>query len=313
MMKTNLNLLNNLDTDFKVITKAAEMIENGEVEADQVMLLPMGGRKTAYAKDMGGHSVYYSESRHQDCLLIDLNREGLYDMLPEGLFHQPPTGSAGYSEEEMVEDVQRRRAEEKDARKFFMPFEAELNHLRTIVELYENRLDKRTSYNDLTRIFAAKWREFDLLDNEQGIIWMNLLPLINERRNDLSFLGELLSLLFKIPFSVTPKSGLMKTAAIADHMQFRLGSGNLGINTIIGASFSTDAEEIVIHIGPADTTRLIQFMPETPNAYLINLAISYLIPVETECTIELLAAEKDKVAALGADSNNSFLGFTVYL
>ncbi|CAM4072091.1 Type VI secretion, VasB, ImpH, VC_A0111 [Pedobacter westerhofensis] len=312
-MKPSLNLRNNLDTDYKVITKAAELIESGDFEDDQIVVLPVGGRKSAFAKDLENHSFYYSDSKRKDCLVIELNREGLYDMLPEGLFHQPPTGSSGFSEQEMIEDVQIRRAEEKDARKFFMPFEAELNHLRTILELYENKLDKRTTYNDLTRIFGAEWKEFELLDNEQSIIWMHLLPLISEKRNNLEFLGQLLSSLFKLNVKAALNDANLKRVPIAESMQFVLGAGSLGIDAVIGNSFLTDEEEVIISIGPADTDKLVRFMPGTPAACIIDLAVSYLIPVGNEVSIRLVADTANQLGSLGAESNNSFLGFTVYL
>lgn len=312
-MKQTLFLKNDLNTDYKVVTKVAELIENGDFEPDQIAIVPIGGRQSAFAKDIARHSFYYSESKRKECLSIEVNREGLYDMLPEGLFHLPPTGTSAYSEEEMIADVRLRRTEEKDARKFFMPFEAELNYLRTILELYENRLDKRTSYNDLTRIFCAEWKEFELLDNEQGIVWMHLLPLINNRRNDLGFLGQLLSLLFKVPVKVALSIEGMKKVAIAEKMQFKLGIGSLGIDSIIGQSFITDEERVIISIGPADTDKLIHFMPGTANAYIIDLAVSYLLPVENEVDIKLVADAAHRVGSLGIDSSNSFLGFTVYL
>ena len=311
-MKQTLFLKNDLNTDYKAITKAAELIENGDFEPDQISILPVGARQSAFAKDLIGHSFYYSDSKRKECLNIEVNREGLYDMLPEGLFHLPPTGSAGFSEEEMINDVKNRRAEEKNARKFFMPFESELNYLRTILELYENRLDKRTSYNDLTRIFCTEWKEFQLLDNEQGIIWMHLLPLIHARRNDLVFLGEVLTLLFKIPVMAQLTAEIGRQAPIAENMQFRLGEGGLGIDMIIGSSFISDEEEIVISIGPADTDQLIDFMPGTANAYIVDLAVSYLLPVESEVKIALVADAVNRVGALGANSS-SYLGYTVYL
>lgn len=194
-----------------------------------------------------------------------------------------------------------------------MPFEAELNYFRTILELYENRLDKRSSYDDLTRIFRAEWKEFELLDNEQGMIWMHLLPLIHARRNDLEFLGEILSLLFKVDVRAELKVRYDRKAPIAERMQLKLGEGSLGINTIIGSTFTDDAEEIVISIGPADTDLLVSFLPGTANAYIIDLAVSYLLPVQTEVSVALVANQANRIVALGAESNNSYLGYTAYL
>lgn len=312
-MKQRLHLKNELNTDFKAIAKAAELIENGDFESDQISILPVGAQKRAFAKEIGNYNFYYSDSKRKDCLTIETNQEGLYDMLPEGLFHNPPTGSSGMSEQQMIEDVQFRRAEEKDARTFFMPFEAELNNLRTILELYENRLDKKTTYNDLTMIFRAEWKEFELLDKEQSIIWMHLLPVIHQKRNDVRFLGQLLALLFKVPVEVSYNPSTTRLTPIEETLQFKLGAGNLGINTIIGRSFVTDSEELIINIGPADTHRLIDFMPNTSFSHLIDLAISYLVPVETEVKVNLIADRRNKAGLLGHESDHSYLGYTVYL
>lgn len=312
-MKQRLHLKNDLNTDFEAITKVAELIENGDFHSDQIAVLPAGAKQRAYAKDIGNYSFYYSESKRKDCLNIEVNQEGFYDMLPEGLFHTPPTGSSGMSEQEMVEDVQLRRAEEKDARKFFMPFEAEVNYLKTVLQLYENRLDKRTTYNDLTNIFAAEWKEFELLDKEQSIIWMHFLPVIHQKRNDLKFLGQLLTVLFKVPVEAVLKSTNVKPSPIDEGLQFRLGHGALGIGSIIGSSFLSDEEHIYINVGPADIRKLVNFMPGTPHAHLIDLAVSYLVPVETEVTTNLVATPQNQVGSLGAESNNSYLGYTVYL
>ncbi|MBB6498427.1 type VI secretion system baseplate subunit TssG [Pedobacter cryoconitis] len=312
-MKQRLYLKNELNTDFEAIAKAAELIESGEFQTDQISILPIGAKQRAYAKDISNFSFYYSDSKRKECLTIEVNQEGFYDMLPEGLFHLPPTGSAGLSEEEMVEDVQLRRAEEKDARKFFMPFEAEVNYLKTVLQLYENRLDKRTTYNDLTNIFTAEWKEFELLDREQSIIWMHFLPIIHQKRNDLKFLGQLLTVLFKIPVKVILKSTNVKEAPIDDELQFRLGSGALGINSIIGSSFLTDEEEVQINVGPAPISKLVNFMPGTAHAHLIDLAVSYLLPVETEVSTYLIADEQNKIGSLGVESDNAYLGYTVYL
>lgn len=311
-MKQGLQLKNDLNTDFKVTAKVAELIEEGAFETDQIAVLPAGPKKRAYAKEIGTHSFYYSESKRKECLNIEIHQEGLYDMLPEGLFHNPPTGSSGMSEQQMIEDVQYRREEEKDARKFFMPFEAELNYLKTIMELYENRLDKKTTYADLTRIFNTGWKEFELLNKEQSILWMHFLPVIHQKRNDIRFLEKFLSLLFKIPVNIEFNTQTRPTP-IANELQFKLGSGALGISTTIGDHFLNEAEEIHIHIGPSSTEKLLDFMPDTQHTYILDLAVSYIIPVDYDVKVNLIADRSHQIGSLGAESSNSLLGYTVYL
>ncbi|MNR31548.1 hypothetical protein D3C85_1490640 [compost metagenome] len=54
-------------------------------------------------------------------------------------------------------------------------------------------------------------------------------------------------------------------------------------------------------------------MPGTAHSRIIDLAVSYLVPVETEVKVNLLASSANRVGSLGAESEHSYLGFTVYL
>jgi type VI secretion system protein ImpH len=100
---------NQFNTDFKAVTYAAELIEQGRFADDEVVILPIGPQERAYAKEIAGISTYRSVYRNRQMLAIRINREGLYDMLPEGLFHQPPLPSEMLDEEGMVKDIKQRR------------------------------------------------------------------------------------------------------------------------------------------------------------------------------------------------------------
>ncbi|MCX2478057.1 type VI secretion system baseplate subunit TssG [Pedobacter sp. MC2016-15] len=312
-MKNFLNLSNELNTDYKATSKVAELFENGTLQSDQLNIIPVGAKKSSIAKNIDGYTPYYSESKHKDCFTVYINRAGLYDMLPEGLFHEPPIGSTAMDKQQMLEDIKNRQREEKEARKFFMPFEAELNHMRVILEWQENRLDKKSRYNDFTNLFASEWKELEMLDNEQRIIWIHLLPAIQHQRNNLIFFGQLLTVLFKIPFRAAQQSQKKRITGIDDDMLFSMGSGSLGINTVIGDTFESYEDEVTLFVGPAETEELIKFIPGTAQSALIDLVTSYLLPVETVVTIELLSDQQTQLAILGPESNHSLLGYTVFL
>jgi len=312
-MARSTNLYNDIDTDFKAVSKAAELFEYREFDIEQLSVLPVGSRRSVVAREINGYSKSHSSSMKKDHLVIEVNREGLYDMLPEGVFHSVPQRGAGIAREEMLRDAHLRRNEEKSARKFFMPFEAELNHLRIVLEWYENRLDKKADYNDLSAIFREQWKELDELDNYQRVIWMHLLPVIHIRRNDAGFLSEILSILFNISIKAKVNSRLFNKIAIPKSEQFTMGKGALGNNTIIGSSFISPTEAVDIGIGPAPLERLIDFLPGTIKQDLINTVVGYLMPVETEVSITLIRNTEDVPTTLGKKSASSFLGFTAYL
>ncbi|WP_316804316.1 type VI secretion system baseplate subunit TssG [Pedobacter nototheniae] len=312
-MKKRTLISNEIFTDYKAVAQAADLIERNIADADQIEVVPLGADKRAFAKDIEGISTYYSEKRRQERIRINTNREGLYDMLPEGLFHRPPRGNADLDEEGMMKDIRERREEEKQARLFFSPFDVELNHARLLTELYENKLDKKTTYTHLSQIFQYGWNEFSLLNKEQSIIWMHLLPEIQKKRNDIGFISMILTALFNVPVEITDTSSTIKPMAIAEDLQMQLGKSALGIDTIIGNNFMSDHSRLTVHIGPTSPHDLIEFMPEQKNRIIMDMAISYLIPVDAEVSIELLTATNFQESFLHTDSESNYLGYTVYL
>lgn len=300
-----------MDIDFKASTIVAEWLENKQ--KDLVSILPIGAKRSAIAADVNGYGSYYADSLQRDVTVVEQNREGLYDMLPEGLFHVTPIRSAGLNEVEMMADVQLRRREEKDARRFFMPFESELNYMRVVLEWYENRLDKRSHYNDLSLIFGVEWQEIHLLDNDQRMVWMHLLPVIQHKRNDIVFLGAFLSVLFNLPVEVTRGAALSTMMPIGADSQLAMGGGALGSDSVIGNSFEVEQDAITIHIGPAEGHKLVAFLPGNRHATLMDTVVSYLVPIETAVDVQLVISQENRTGSLSAGSANTFLGYTVYL
>lgn len=312
-MKKETLINNELFTDYKAVAHVADLIERDVVDADRIEIVPLGPDKRAFAKDIESAHVYHSEKRRQDRIRIHTNREGLYDMLPEGLFHRPPTGSAGMDEESMIKDIRDRREEERQARLFFTPFDVEINHVRIMTELYENMLDKKTTYTDLSKIFEPGWEEFKLLSKEQSIIWMHLLPEIQQKRNDVDFLAKVLMALFSLPITISAGIANPSPVKIADDLQMHLGSSSLGIDTIIGDLFIPEDELFNIQIGPTSPKELVSFIPGQKDRAILDMAISYLIPVDAEVNVTLLTASEFQETLLSADGENAYLGYTVYI
>ncbi|PST83457.1 hypothetical protein C7T94_12910 [Pedobacter yulinensis] len=312
-MNPGLKETNDLSTDYKAVARAAEIIENGQLSAEQVVVLPRSADRRSFSKEIAAVQTYFSEVRLLECLRIEANREGFYDMLPEGMFHEPFARKGALSEEEMIRDVQQRREEEKQARKFFMPFEAELNNLRIVLERYESRLDKKTSFDNLTGIFRNKWPEFDLFNRDQSIVWMHFLPVIHEKRNDLAFMGQLLQVLFSVPVTLERDRSPGRKSAIDEGMQFRLGHGTLGVDCVAGDTFESDEDRVLINIGPCHTENLLDFLPEGINTKITELVASYLLPFDTAYEVILEASAEDRNGSIGDDQQNAYLGYTVYL
>jgi type VI secretion system protein ImpH len=304
---------NQLETDFKAVTLAAELIEQGSVTTDNVVILPLGPKKRAYAKEIDSITNYTSLYRNRQMLAININREGLYDMLPEGLFHQSPASSVMITEEAMVKDIVTRREEEKQARLFFAPFETELYHIRTVVELYENRLDKKSDYDELVNIFLKEWREFKCFTNQQMVILMHVLPVIHEQRNNLSFISSVLSIMFHAEFELVYElKSAEPSATETSQLATKLGSGVLGVNFIAGQVIEPE-EELMITIGPVTANQMLNYLPSTRTAQALEVLLSYFIPLQTTVNTRYVVKPDYQKTVLGFDQENSCLGFTTYL
>lgn len=303
---------NRIETDFKATTIAAEMIENETVNVADIIILPKGPKKRAYDKEIAGVETPLSDITNRQLLNIYVNRDGLYDMLPEGLFHKPPASSIMITEEEMIRDIKVRRLEEKQTRSFFAPFEAELNHLRTMIELYENRIDKKNEYDDLINIFLNEWQEFGCFTNKQMLILMHVLPVIHEQRNNIDFISNVLGMMFKVPLTITRKFSYHHPKNAFTAGGTSLGGAALGVDFIAGNVIEPE-EELVINIGPLSAKQIIEFLPGSQASKAIDVLLSYFLPLQTGARFNLVASLESQKLVIGWAEANSTLGFTTFL
>ena len=304
---------NQIDTDFKAASIAAEIIENEMVSTSDVMILPKGPKKRAYDKEIAGITVDKKSEDKKQVTTIWVNRDGFYDMLPEGLFHRPPASSVMITEEDMIKDIKARREEEKQTRRFFAPFEAELNYFRTLVELYENRLDKKNEYDELINIFLTEWQEFECFTKKQMLILIHVLPVIHEQRNNINFVSSIINMMFNVPLSLHYKTVYPKQKnTTITNGGTALGAGTLGVNFIAGQVIEAE-RKLIMNIGPVSATRMLEFLPGTCAAKAIDVLLSYFIPLGTDVQFNLLADPASQKLVIGGAGANATLGYTTYL
>ncbi|MGN6352247.1 MAG: hypothetical protein ACTHLB_02605 [Parafilimonas sp.] len=303
----------NYDIDFKAEVIAAEMIEHG-LNADRIMILLSGGTKRSFRSDVTLIEDELSEYDHKAYTLINTSREGIYDMLPEGLFHQPTPHKNAKTGKEIIKSIKQRRQEEVNARKFFLPFETAINFLRMQMALYENRLDKRSHYDDLVSIFADKWEIFQYLDARQSNIFILLIPILHNLRDDFDAIETILETMFLLPVTISLQPQLpLQPANPAVSV---LGDSALGIDLTTGnMHFDTGEDEIHIIIHCKKNKVLQQFMPGGNNEKILQLLYDYLLPVHLDITTTFELDTSDKITKL-ADAKsfyNSVLGEDTWL
>lgn len=310
---TSYTLQTVFEKDFKAEVIAAEMVEHG-IPADRILILLLGSMKRSFKKDVESVKEEISEYDHKEYFIVKTPREGIYDMLPEGLFHYPAAHKSAKTEKEIIKSMKKRRDEERHARKFFLPFEAAINYLRMQMALYENRLDKRSDYDELVSIFIDQWEIFKHLDARQSNIFLHLIPIMHDIRDDHPVIEKILEMMLLIPVQISLRSQVPLHPA--QPILSNLGNCDLGVNLTTGnAVYDEGVDEILINIGPVKNEILHEFMPGGNKNKILQLLCDYLLPVHLDIITEFELAASDKVAKLadGKSDLNSVLGTDMYL
>src|SRR4051812_34279512 len=281
--------INDVETDFRAEVIAAEMIEN-DTPADRVLIVPLGPSNRPQRKDIEGAEQEISEYDNKEFVLIKTHKEGLYDKLPEGLFHNQISYASDKTEKLVLEAIRRHRLEEKAARKFFLPFDTALNHVRVLVALYEIQLDKKFHFNHLVNVFVDHWEIFRHLDNLQANVFLQFLPLIHRIRDDWRAIEVFFELMFQTPAKLSMQIQ-RKQAGIADEealdLDSRIGYGALGVDLTTGDYFAGGSfTQTMIRFGPVSAEEVAQFTHGKNKERLVLMLCDYLLPADMDIVIE---------------------------
>ena len=286
--------LNSLPFDLRIEVIAADLIEQG-IDPDDIVIKPAGLFKRRFSRDAEIVKVV-ENPMGEDELHLTLNRDGIYDTLPEGLFHQPKSKSAFRRKSDMVSNVKTQRAEEDSARKFFLPMENEVFHLRSAIERTERKVFfdlEHSETNDLLINFwkLAEYRRYPTLP-----IMVKLMPIMYRISGNPEYIKTCYELLLRVPVSISVRH----TYADADLSMrgWRLGSDTLGFETVCSDTIMDELPIYAITIGPVAAATIPDYQQGgrmLPYLYLLNtyfLCAGYdvdisIIPNETDCSFDL--------------------------
>ncbi|MEO6328774.1 MAG: type VI secretion system baseplate subunit TssG [Ginsengibacter sp.] len=307
------SITSGLETDFKAEVIAAEMVENN-IPDDRIMILMLGGLQRSFRRDVDSIAEEISNYDHKEYFHLKTHKEGIYDMLPEGLFHHAASNKSAKSEKEIIESIKQRRVEERNARRFFLPFEAAINHLRMQMALYENKLDKTSHYDESLKIFSSYWGIFEHLDTRQSNIFFHMLPVMHNIRDKYGVIETIMEIMFQLPVEIILQSQL--PVRPLNPVISQLADSTLGVDFTTGnAIYNSGEDEIMIHFGPLNIEEFQQFMPGTKNSKILEFLCDYFMPVHVDIVTQFELYDKDKIMRLddGVNNFNSVLGSDTYL
>lgn len=318
ILETYIDRLNRLPVDLKTEVILADMVEDG-ISLDDVVVVPAGAFRRSVGRDLDGVEWFETSKGRKRWLRLTVNRDGLYDLLPEGVFHQPTTNDPLRTKEATLREMKIQQQREQAARQFFLPLEQEFYRQRIRLELEERRYQLDTDAVEISdHVLVQFWNLPNFLDTNQVKSVLYLLPMLHQFTGDLDrmalcleqVLDQRVSLQQQAP--VTEEIQITNSASETDGVGL-LGDWQLGINTVLNGVYCDVMPSIRLTIHITQPDRIMSYLPGGRQRQVVEWFNRYLFPMETSVTITLDIDIDDPGFGLTDDDFAGRLDLTTYV
>jgi hypothetical protein len=285
--------INHLRDDIKAEAIVADIIENG-VSTDDIVTIPDGLFKRRFNPDISKAEVKKLDN-DQKVLEIHITRDGIYDALPTGLFHEQPTESVVRGKD-MAGESKKQRLIEKVARKFFLPFENEIFLKHIDLELEERKILSRWSENLFDDIFSGFWKLDGSLPQKFLSRLIILLPLAHKITGNLEMTARTLEIIIeeKVKVSLIQSDQLNEEKGQANvDDPGTLGSSYLGTDFVCDHKKDTTQAILEFEIGPLEQSTVEDYLEDGQVFRFLDCFFGYFIPVEMDQTIKVTVNQEE--------------------
>lgn len=290
--------INTLSSDYLIETVIASFMEKG-MDAESIRIVRLGKTRSTVAKDIEKVSLEYDwEHETNDRLKFYANREGIYDILPEGIFFQGSDKVPSNDIKAIVERIKKNRQEEVRIRQFFSVFENEIDHTLVQAHLQERKVIRNNTSSDMAEIFIDFWPILRILTLEQSILFMHMIPIIHKLRGDEKKICKILSQILGLPVELRPI--IMKKCT---NDKF-LSDKHHTTNKIIIDDYMYDGQrdtQMIIKDIPQE--RIVEFLQNGKGIQIIEEMISMLFPADAEVEVKFII--KDEGPFILSDDNQT--------
>lgn len=243
--------------------------------------------------------------------VVETNREGFYDALPEFLFHAPESGSGYKNIDVRIKESHQVRGEEAAARHFFLPFEQEFFRARVHLEQEERRLLSGFGNPMQQLIYRRFWGDVSEVDAAYLPQLFYLLPLACKIAGNQALMQACFETVLGEPVR------LKRVAAGRTYMPPEqipgLGEARLGVDLVSGAEVNDDLPDLAVFLGPVATDAIPDYLENGKKQRLLTLLYHYFVPAELEIHTHLLVKEEDRFFVLSPQEGSGRLGFSTFI
>lgn len=221
MLTNDLHNENIFHLPFKAEAVCASLMESG-LDYTDIVTSYLGTFKKVFSSDISHFEIEEGLGKKVNMFL---NRNSIYDVLPEGLFHQSRGINSINSVSDAVAEHKRYKEEERDARKFFAPVEQAMFQFSLLAELEECKIRSTIYQGQFSEAFCNFWNIDPALPTAYRNRMLDLMPYASfikcNKEATLTSLEYILDT--KIVFESGYKSTSSNKKALKDLNQIRLG------------------------------------------------------------------------------------------
>ena len=293
--------INHIGIDIKPEVVVADLI-NHDVPREMICVKNESVFKRSFRKEItGAHLRNVNDA--DEIIEISISRDGIYDLLPEGLFHQSLPG-ANKSVASMVIEHKRFKEEENEARTFFQPLENEFFHQKVNIELIERHFFE-TINKEKDIHLASFWKLDDSLPTKPMQKLVELLPKSKLICGNQSLMQASLSLILdeKVVLEIKCKTSNVQIDQHEYNAQMILG-----LDSVLGSQFEEDIMQYEFKIGPLLNTSIEDYLPKHPLHNILQTFYDCFTPIEPEIITTFVSDNNDL-----KNNKDLFLGLNMQL
>lgn len=292
------------DIDFLAEVVVSHLVANKKISESNVIVHLSGVFRRFFSKEIEKIEVRKNEAGDREWNIY-IQREGFYDLLPEGFFHSVPK-KLFRDREETYEEFRRHREEEKTARRFFMPVEQEFFKYNVSREIFEqNFFYSPETIQEFIDFFDLDKLELDIYQKASLFF---ILPHIPKLSGNM----KLIETCFRI---ILQEEVLIETIYQPSVIQYDdsyslLGKNILGSGTLLGSSYTDHNPGLIIQIGPlAESSSLISYISGIKQKVIKRLT-ELFIQADLHVIVRIILNSNDSEFILGERDYESRLNYS---
>ncbi|MBW1296745.1 hypothetical protein [Aquimarina litoralis] len=290
--------------NLKAEVFVAEILEKSSLDLTDIDIFNNSTFSRSYRRDVIDIKLD-TYSRDKDKLQLHLSRNGLYDTLPEGFFHEPVKAKSDIS---FTELHQKQKKEEKDARAFFSPLENEFFTQRINIEKNERELINE--FANLRTDFLLKFWNIDPnIPKDYSIKLLQLLPYVHKISGEIELTALSLEKIIDEKVTITKKHRRLEDP----NNETKAQKNQLGVDLVLALNETVISYPLwEITIGPVSQKNIDKYIIGGATKKFISIFCDYFIPMEIDTTINVTYSNKEETFTLD-QTNSPRMGLTTMI